>query len=125
MELLTLRIFASLKWAGTVQLPKLIVSAPSWIIDSFVLGATFLLSSYFATTFGWWVEVVRDLQRKELVKRLTFVFERDRGENEAKENRVSTEFERCATVAGQIQATCIFNPMDCFIIIINLMQRVL
>ena len=53
-------------------------------------------------TFGWWVEVVRDLQRKELVKRLTFVFEGDRGENEAKENRVSTEFERCATVAGQI-----------------------
>lgn len=72
MELLTFRTFASLKWAGTVQLPKLIVSAPSWITDSFVLGATFLLSSYFATTFGWWVEVVRDLQRKELVKRLTF-----------------------------------------------------
>ena len=102
MELLTFRTLASLKWAGTVQLPKLIVSAPSWITDSFVLGATFLLSSYFATTFGWWVEVVRDLQRKELVKRLTFVFEGDRGENEAKENRVSTEFERCATVAGQI-----------------------
>ena len=82
-------------------------------------------SAYFATTFGWWVEVVRNLQRKGLVKRLTFVFERDRGENEAKENLVSTEFEGCATVAGQIEATCIFNPMDCFTIIINFMQRVL
>ena len=82
-----------------------------------------MLGSYCATKFGWWVEVVKNLQRKELAKRLTFVFERDRGENEAKENRVSTEFERCATVAGQIQATCIFNPMECFIIIIRELKQ--